>query len=144
MLVALRWMSQGGRSRHSLTLLLCTRSLAWSTVTGPPERDSRKVISPFTTSELAGVVKVFLFFPPPSTSLCFLMKRIWDRVYRIGAGLRPRSTLSHHLSLSPIFPSLPLYLYLSLTYAYDSSLRSLIHVQAGCSTVVPYSPFVIP
>ena len=24
MLVALRWMSQGGRSRHSLTLLLCT------------------------------------------------------------------------------------------------------------------------
>jgi hypothetical protein len=54
--------------------------------------------------------------------------RIWDRVYRIGAGLRPRSTLSHHLSLSPIFPSLPLYLYLSLTYAYDSSLRSLIRL----------------
>ena len=67
-------------------------------------------------------------FFPPSTSLCFLMKRIWDRVYRIGAGLRPRSTLSHHLSLSPIFPSLPLYLYLSLTYAYDSSLRSLIRL----------------
>ena len=68
-------------------------------------------------------------FFPPSTSLCFLMKRIWVRVYRIGAGLRPRSTLSHYLSLSPIFPSLPLYLYLSLTYAYDSSLRSLIQLQ---------------
>ena len=116
MLVALRWMSQGGRSRHSLTLLLCTDCTAvWApplsdrvTDLGPisptcvlPLMDNSalmyyvfhivrsriklckisysksvipagsdysqpagwEVISPFTTSELAGVVKVFLFFP---------------------------------------------------------------------------------
>ena len=122
MLVALRWMSQGGRSRHSLTLLLCTDCTA---VWAPPLSDrvadlgpisptcvlplldntalmyyvfhivrSRiklckisysksvipagsdysqpagcEVISPFTTSELAGVVKVFLFSPLPLREL---------------------------------------------------------------------------
>ena len=45
MLVALRWMSQGGRSRHSLTLLLCTDCTA---VWAPPLCDRVSDVGPIS------------------------------------------------------------------------------------------------